>query len=95
MGIKYNREYKTISKELAEEIYEIEDFYTFFEMDEIEFNGLSQEEKKECARTLADDIFYGLYTEKSIKVGSGIIKYNKDNHSISVVYKDEKIIHLI
>lgn len=97
MGVKFNREYEDISNELTEAIYKIEDFYTFFEMNSMDFNALDEEERKDCAKTLADDLFYGLDVENIITVGIGNIEYNKEEYIIIVRNGKggEQIIHLI
>ncbi|NLK22396.1 MAG: hypothetical protein GX308_10080 [Epulopiscium sp.] len=97
MGIKFNREYEDISNELGEAIYKIEGFYNFFDMGFIEFEALTKEEKVECAKTLADDIFYGLFAENKIKIGSGSVEYNKQEHIIIIKYEggSNQIINLI
>jgi hypothetical protein len=91
MGIKYAREYKKIIDELALAIQKIDGFYEFFEMSKEEWNLIDDSEKQECAKTLADDIFYGLGEESNLWVGQGSIIYYKDKSVIEIFNKNTKI----
>lgn len=91
MGIKYTVEYKTIIEDLAEGIYQIENFYDFFEMNIEDWQEYSEKEKKNYASTLADDLFYALATENNINVGKGLVKYNSRKSIIEVFNNDDCI----
>jgi hypothetical protein len=91
MGIKYTREYKTIIDELTLSIMQIDNFYEFFEMSVEDWKLMEDSEKKECARTLADDIFYGLGEESNLEVGQGVVNYNKEREVIEVINKNTSI----
>jgi hypothetical protein len=84
MGVKFNREYKEISEELTEAIGAIEDCYEFMEMEREDWLSMDRGERHECVRTLSDDIFYALGTERSVSVGSGTVEYDAANHRIKV-----------
>lgn len=60
MGVKFNREYQDIIDEMIPAIASIEDCHMFFDMTLEEWSALEDQEKVECMRTLADDLFYGL-----------------------------------
>lgn len=92
MGIKYAREYKKIIDELTSAIQQIDGFYEFFEMSKEDWNLMDNSEKKECAKTLADDIFYGLGEEPILEVGQGSITYHKDISVIEVFNKNTAIV---
>jgi hypothetical protein len=97
MGIKFNRDYEEISRELTEAVYNIDNFYTFFDMNQFDFNALTEDEKMDCAKTLADDLFYGLFTDNKIEIGSGMAEYDNEKHAITISDGKEykKIIDLI
>jgi hypothetical protein len=97
MGVKFTREYSDIIKELTEEIIELSDFYEFFDMTEEDWNLITGEEQRECARTLADDIFYALGNEDTLSVGSGTVKYDKSQGIIKVINSSQliKIVRLM
>jgi hypothetical protein len=91
MGVKYTREYEDIIVELTEAIYEIPNFYDFFDMTSEDWNDIPEDERKACASTLADDIFYALGNEPVLSVGSGTIKHNKVKNSIMVSFEGTDI----
>jgi hypothetical protein len=97
MGVKFNREYEDIVKDMVEAIVAIDDFYTFFDMSEKDWRGLDQEERVECAKTLADDLFYSLGADPEIEIGTAKLQYDASHHILKMVYdpKHTKIIHLI
>ncbi|GIQ67763.1 hypothetical protein DUZ99_11855 [Xylanibacillus composti] len=84
MGVKYNREYKEIVEDFMKAILQIDDCYDAFEMEQKEWLELAPEEQRAYLRTLADDLFYGLGTSRTIAVGSGQIRYNPSKHTIQV-----------
>ena len=97
MGVKFAREYEDIILELTGALEQLEDSYTFLDMDEQDWAGLAPEEQKECLRTLADDVFYGLGTEPVMELGQGTLSYEVDKHIIKLDYPNTviKIIRLI
>jgi len=84
MGVRFNREYREISEELTQAIETIEDCYEFFEMERDEWLSMDRAEQHECVRTLSDDLFYALGTEKIVSVGSGTVEYDAAKHCIKV-----------
>ncbi|PYI55463.1 hypothetical protein [Paenibacillus flagellatus] len=94
MGVKYNREYRDIVRDLGHAIGQIDNCYEAFEMERADWDALDREEQIEFMRTLADDIFYGLGTEPSIEVGEGKVQYDPSNHIIKV-WTESQIVHLV
>ncbi|MBC8080692.1 MAG: hypothetical protein H7X86_10130 [Gorillibacterium sp.] len=97
MGVKFAREYEDIIAELTGALEQVEDCYTFFDMEAQDWAGLEPEERKECLRTLADDVFYGLGTEPEMELGQGILSYEADKHIVTVAYPNAvtRIVRLI
>ncbi|MDP4088549.1 MAG: hypothetical protein Q8930_04660 [Bacillota bacterium] len=89
MALSYTREYKRIIDELAEGILKIHKFYEFFEMEERDWNQLSHDEKCECAKTLADDVFYALGRESFMNMCDSIIQYDEGKGLIAILEKDK------
>ncbi len=94
MGVRHAREYADILQELTKAVGEIEQSYTFFEMEQEDWTGLSDAERTEVMEALADDIFFGLGEEPSIRVGGGQVHYNAKHHVIEVT-QGEKLIQLV
>lgn len=94
MGVRHAREYADILQDLTKAVSEIEECYTFFEMDLADWQQLAEEEQVEVMEALADDIFFGLGTESSIEVGRGTVVYNPKRHLIEVI-QDEKMIQIV
>lgn len=94
MGVRYNREYSDIVRDLGAALGQIDNCCDVFEMERDEWNGLEQAEQTQFLHTLADDIFYGLGTEPRIVIGSGKVQYDAVHHTIRV-WTDEQIVHLI
>jgi hypothetical protein len=84
MGVKFGREYEEIVQDLCTAINGVDGFYEMFEMTEEMWSELDAEERKECLRTLADDVFYALGIDPVMEIGRGTIRYNKKNHVIQV-----------
>ncbi|WP_163192978.1 hypothetical protein [Clostridium thermarum] len=84
MSLKFSREFKRIIDELTEGILKIESFYELFEMSEEQWAGLNDSEQKECARTLADDIFFALGMNPIVEVAQGSVQYVKEENVIKV-----------
>lgn len=97
MGVRHAREYRDILQELTEAIGRIDDCYRFFEMETIEWNSLSEEERLEVLEALADDVFYGLGESPLIEVGSGVVQYKAQHHIIEVEQNNQvsQIVRLI
>ena len=91
MGVKHGRDYEVIFQELTDAVGRITDSYLFFEMEEEEWNQLSEEDKKEVMEALAEDLFYGLGTEPSIAVGSGMAIHDRENHRINILIGDTEL----
>lgn len=84
MGVRHAREYAEILKELTTAAGEIENSYTFFEMEREEWEELDEEDRREVLEALADDIFFGLGEHPVIQVGRGVMVYNSKEHTIEV-----------
>lgn len=89
MGVRHAREYADILKELTEAVGAIERSYTFFEMEEEEWEALGAEERHEVMEALADDVFFGLGEQSVIAVGKGEITYHDKHHVIEVSQGDK------
>lgn len=94
MGVKFAREYTDIITELVNAMQEIQDAYEFFEMNSQDWVDLNEEEQKECLKTLADDAFYGLGMQNSLKIGQGKIIHNRDKHLLEV-FNGNKCVHIV
>jgi carbamate kinase len=88
MGLRFTREFKRIIEELTEAILKIDNFYQFFEMSKQEWLALTEEEQKEVAKTLADDVFYALGMDPKVEICGGIIEFLKENNIIQVSSKE-------
>ncbi|RJE85539.1 hypothetical protein D3P07_20270 [Paenibacillus sp. 1011MAR3C5] len=97
MGVRHAREYADILKELSVAVGEIENSYSFFEMEPEEWEALAAEERQEVMEALADDVFFGLGEDPVIAIGGGAITYNSKHHVIEVSQGDNviQIIRLI
>jgi hypothetical protein len=97
MGVKFNRDYKLIVADLANAILQIDDCYDVFDMPQVDWLDLDENDQVEYAKTLADDIFYGLGSEPSVPVGSGHVDYDPGKHIIKVTVGNQlnSVIHII
>jgi len=84
MGVRFAREYNAIITDLTMALREIDGFYELFEMKPEEWNQLGEQEQVECAKTFADDVFYGLGNEPTLQVGQGTVSYDRNKHVITV-----------
>ncbi|MNJ63383.1 hypothetical protein D3C77_592800 [compost metagenome] len=91
MGVKHGRDYEYILADFTEAVGRIPDCYDFFEMDSLEWEGLSGEEKHEVLEALAEDLFFGLGSEPVIAVGSAVVIYDPEAHRINVLIGDEEL----
>jgi hypothetical protein len=94
LGVKFNREYQEIIDDMIPAIASIPDCHSFFDMTLEEWTDMEAQDKGECLRTLADDLFYGLGVEHQIDVGAGTLEYDADKHLIKVK-PDAAVVHVI
>lgn len=94
MGVRFNRSYPDILRELSEAVACIPDPYLGFEMTSEQWDALDDRERSACLRTLSDDIFYGLGHNPVLRIGSGKIAYDRDRHLIKVI-ADSRLVHMI
>ncbi|MFD1957120.1 hypothetical protein ACFSL6_23865 [Paenibacillus thailandensis] len=97
MGVRHAREYSDILKDLTEAVSTITRSFTFFDMEQEEWEALGSSERKEVMEALADDVFYGLGEEPSIAVGDGLVTYHPKLHIIEVTQGDNvhRVVRLI
>jgi len=97
MGVRHAREYSDILTELTDAVGQIEDCYSFFEMESDEWKALDEEEKKEVLEALADDVFFALGDHNKIEVGSGVVWYKPQHHIIEVIQGNQvsRIVRLV
>jgi hypothetical protein len=88
MGVKFGREYAAIISEFAQALGPIEEMCVFLGMDAGEWEVLGDTGRFDCIRTIADDLFYALGTEKEVSVGPARIVYDELHHRIRVYYAD-------
>jgi hypothetical protein len=86
MGVKFAREYEKVIDELTENIVALEAVYDFLGINQEEWEAFSKTTKVECAKTLADDVFYALGEEKEMAIGEETIVYDQTNHCIVFNY---------
>jgi hypothetical protein len=94
MGIKFGREYEDIIHDFTEALLSIDECYAFLEMTAEEWNELEPDEHRECIKTLADDVFYGLGKDPKMRVGSCTVSHEKEKHVI-VIHHEETLINVI
>jgi hypothetical protein len=95
VGVKFAREYEPIIADLVQAIGEMEGCAELLEIEPEQWVGLDEDERQECLRTLADDIFYGLGSEPVLPFGDGLITYDRIKHTIHIKYADDKIIRIV
>lgn len=88
MGVRFGREYAAIISEFSQALGPIEGICTFMEMDAGEWEALGTEGQIDCIRTITDDVFYALGTEKEVSIGAARIVYDEIHHRIRVCYAD-------
>lgn len=91
MGVKHGRDYGDILVDLTAAVGRISDSYVFFEMEPVEWNLLSEEERLEVLEALAEDLFYGLGNEPVIPVGSAVVIYDQATHRINLLIGEEEL----
>ena len=94
MGVKFNREYQDIIVDFSNAISTIPDCHELFEMSNQEWSQLAAAEQHEIIRTLADDLFYGLGTDRQLAIGSGSVEYDPKSHLIKVT-SGPQVLHLV
>ncbi|MCD1260033.1 hypothetical protein B5M42_014560 [Paenibacillus athensensis] len=94
MGIKFGREYKDIVEDLTDAVAQVEGSYELLEMEPQEWEELTDEERRDCLKTLADDIFYSLGADPELAVGEGAVRYDKEHHVLKV-HHGEKLVSVI
>jgi len=97
MGIKFGREYNDIIDDFTEALQSVERCHEFLEMSAEEWGGLEAEEQRECIKTLADDLFYGLGTESHMSIGGCTVTHDAKRHLIRIDHSDAltRVIHLV
>lgn len=94
VAIAYSRPYDRILDDLSRAIITVPQFYEAFEMNEADWDSLSKDEREVCVRTLADDLFYVLGSERSADVGLGSAEYDS-GHAIIKITSDAHLVHVI
>lgn len=97
MGIKFGREYRDIIDDFTNALQEIEGCHEFLEMSVEDWGELNEGERKECIKTLADDLFYGLGTEAQMNVGDCTVTHDPKRHVIRIDQGEAltRVIHLV
>ena len=88
MGIKYGRKYAAIIAEFSQALGPVEGICSFLEMDAGEWEAIGPEGRIDCIRTIADDLFYALGTEKEVSIGPARIVYDELHRRIRIYYAD-------
>nr|WP_247681993.1 hypothetical protein [Paenibacillus sp. Marseille-P2973] len=91
VGVKHGRDYEFILKDLTAAVGRIPDSYKFFEMEALEWHGLSDEERQEVQEALAEDLFFALGTEPVIPVGSAVVIHDPEGHRINFLIGEEEL----
>lgn len=84
MGIKFGREYNDIIHDFTDALQTIDGCHEFLEMSENDWGALSETERRDCMKTLADDLFYGLGTESPMSIGACIVTHDARRHLIRI-----------
>lgn len=91
MGVKFNREYEAIIEELTDAIGGVDGVHEWLEMEAADWEALAEDERAECVRTMADDLFYGLGADPVMKLAGATLAYDKGSHVIKIAYADNVI----
>lgn len=94
MAIKYTRDYDRILDDLSAALVSVPGFHEAFEMEAEDWNGLDDNEKAVCVRTLADDVFYVLGSDPSAPVGEGSAEYDAA-HGVIKIHASSQLVHVI
>ncbi|MGG1597236.1 MULTISPECIES: hypothetical protein [Paenibacillus] len=84
MGIKFGREYNDIINDFTDALRGVEGCCEFLEMPADDWDAMSEEEQKECMKTLADDLFYGLGVEAQMSIGDCMVTHDPKRHLIRI-----------
>ncbi len=84
MGVKFARKYSDIIRDLSNALETIQGLNDFFHMDIKDWEGLTQEERHDCIRTLSDDVIYALGQHPFIEVGLGSVEYDETRHLLMI-----------
>ncbi len=84
MGVKFARDYEDIVSDMSHAVPNIDNFYQFFHMEKEQWERLTEEEQKECTRTLCDDLIFALGSRPSIQVEGGRVAYERKKNVITV-----------
>lgn len=97
MGIKFGREYSDIITDFTDALQGIDGCYEFLEMTAEDWDGMSVAERKECMKTLADDLFYGLGVETHMSIGDCVVMHDAKRHLIRIDHGETmtRVIHLV
>ncbi|AFH66114.1 hypothetical protein ACVNS2_36115 [Paenibacillus caseinilyticus] len=97
MGIRFGREYNDIISDFTEALQGIDGCHEFLEMSAEDWNVMNSSERKECMKTLADDLFYGLGTESPMSVGGCTVTHDAKRHLIRIDHGEAltRVIHLV
>lgn len=97
MGIKFGREYNDIINDFTDALQGVEGCYDFLEMSADEWDSMNEAERKECMKTLADDLFYGLGVETQMSIGDCMVTHDPKRHFIRIDQGDAftRVIHLV
>ena len=96
MGVPHGRAYGDILRELADAVGDIGDSWRLCGMEEQEWAGLDDRERRETLEAMADDVFYGLGARPVIAVGAGKVVYRPEFRVIvvSVSSRESRIVRL-
>ena len=94
MGLIHRREYEEIIQDLTAAILQIRDLHLFFAMETKDWDDLLNNERKELALTMADDLFYALDEEHELRIGKGRVIYLMSTSTIEV-YEGHKLIETV
>jgi hypothetical protein len=91
MGVKFGREYEDIMQELSGALVRMDKVNDSFEMSFEDWEQLEEEERLECIRTLADDLFYALGADPVMYIGGGKVMYDREHHIIKLAITDKEV----
>jgi len=91
VGVQFTRDYRLIVDELSEAIQRMDGFYGFLEMSAEQWNLLSDDEQKQCARALADDVIYALGGLPTVEIGDGVATYDRRRHVIKLKTGENRV----
>lgn len=97
VGIPYGRDYEEILDEFSDALINNDHLYEAFDMSLEEWQALEEQDQAACARTLADDLIYGLGGCDSLRVAGSRVSHDPKRHVIRIDEGDAltRIIHLV